>query len=1024
MKNVFSKMAFVALLLFVTSAFSQSVSGNVTSDTGPLPGVNIIVKGSTVGATTDFDGNFTIKASANDVLVFSYLGYKTQEVNINGQTRLSVFMEEDTGVLDEIVIVGYGQTQNKRSVTTSISTVSTKQLEELPVQRAEAALQGTVPGVVVVQTSGSPGAPLTIRMRGIGSPNASNPLYIVDGLPVTDLQYLNSADIQSYSLLKDAAATAIYGARGGNGVVLVQTKRGKDTDGKLKVSVSGFYGTQSLGNKPDIMNASQYAQYYNEGVALAGGNPPNGLRGAFSDSELASLPDTDWYDAIFDDAPIRNTSVSIIGGNDRVKYALAGGIFDQDGIVGGNQDKANFRRENYRGNVDMNITENFKLSTSFDFSDYGSRFVSLNNGGTGVALMNYINALPSIYPIYAENGEIFNMGRQNPAPVYNGVTLNTIGAVTNPIWSLDIQNNRAQSNVKLISAAANWEPVSGLSLNASFSDYRVRTTNESFTPFLEHPEQTFTTLGNVNYSGNITTFNRDQVTLTAQYDLGQHIDDNHSLRVLGGYEVLEDRLEIGDNIRVNAPDIDPTGFGDLSIGSLSESDLDALNAIVNPGAIAETALISYFGKLDYNFKEKYLASFTIRNDRSSNFGPNNRSGWFPAASAGWVISEESFLENTDAINLLKLRASWGISGQDASPRNLAFKSTVNSNISTGYGGTPGVVLTGLANPDLKWEEITSANIGLDLNAFNNSFGLTVDYYIKKTSDILLQANTPLATGLNPSVVNVGDVENRGFEIMTSYRKNNPDGFSWNAAFNIGFNTNEVTNLGANGQALEGGFTGQLFADPITLTAVGHPVSSFYGYEVEGIDAAGNLLFKDLDGVGLDKTQPTIGDKTFIGNPLPDFTYGINLGASYKGFDFSAFFYGSQGNDIFDATIRYDAIGSNRPVRYLQDNAPKNIVLGGTNGEQLVSDFHVQDGSFLKLKNIALGYTLPESISKKIRAEKIRVYVSGQNLLVITGYEGVDPEIGQSSANNMLDMGIDRGFYPQAEQILFGFQLGF
>ena len=415
-----------------------------------------------------------------------------------------------------------------------------------------------------------------------------------------------------------------------------------------------------------------------------------------------------------------------------------------------------------------------------------------------------------------------------------------------------------------------------------------------------------------------------------------------------------------------------------------------------------------------------MFSASLRNDQSSNFGGNNRSGIFPAVSAGWVISEEDFF-NIKAVDLLKIRASWGINGSDAAAP-YSFLATVSTNAQ--YAGNTGITLTGLSNPDLKWEELTQTNIGLDVNLFNNALGLTLDYYNKETSDILLRANTPLSTGLNPSFVNVGTVKNSGVEFLVTYRNRVNEDLKWNVSLGIGYNKNEVTSLGENGQSLEGGITGQLFADPITLTAVGQPISSFYGYVVEGIDSKGNLLFADLNGSGNDKTQPDAGDKTFIGSPLPDLTFGGNIGIQYKGFDLNAFIYATRGNDIYDATIRYDAIGSNRPAGYAADGAPKNLFAAGAGGEQLVSDFHVKDGSFVKLKNLSLGYTFPGSVSNKIFAEQIRIYVAAQNLFTLTEYSGTDPEIGENALNNFLDLGIDRGYYPQPRTVMAGFQFNF
>ncbi len=1019
MKNNLLRILFIGIFLMVSNTYSQSVSGIVTGENGiPVPGANVIVKGTNNGASTDFDGNYTIDNVQQDaVLIFSYVGFLTQEIPVAGRAVLNVTLISDAQALDEVIILGYGQVQNKRTLTTAVSTISPDQIEELPIQRAEAALQGTAPGVVVSQTSGSPGSALTVRIRGVGSPNVSQPLYIVDGLQVPNLEYLNPNDIGKLSILKDAASAAIYGSRGGNGVVLIETKKGRRNRSKPDISVRGFYGFQSLGNKPDLMGKDEYIDYYNAGVASAGGNLAQGFRGAFTDAERALLPDTDWYEVLFDEAPIQDIHVSLSDGSEKIAYSVSGGSFDQEGIVGG-EGKSEFNRRNIRGSLSGDITKNLTVDLTADYQKVQRYFLSENNGGPGNALMNFITALPPIYPVFAESGEIFNPGRQNPNPSYRGVPLNVLGAVTNPIWSIAIQNNEAAQEISVLGGSLNWEPVKGLNIRGTYSSFGLSALNRSFTPTISIPTQIFNSGPFGNYSEFTTKFENRQWGAIVEYTFESLAEKNHYLKVLGGHEIVDNRLTNG-NLVSDPGEFFTNDFDSVNFGL----SLDPSDALLTPLRVQEVSLVSYFGKIDYNYREKYLLSATLRNDQSSNFGENYRSGWFPSASAGWVVSEENFLRNSELIDLLKFRASWGISGNDASPRALAFAASANA--AAGYGGAPGIVLTGLANPDLKWEELDQINFGLDLNAFNNALGLTVEYYTKDSSDVLLLGDTPLTSGLDPSVVNIANVKNEGFEVLLSYRDVYKNGFSWNASVNVGFNENEVTGLGNKGQAIGGGFTAPLFADNITLTAVGEPISSFYGFQVEGIDAAGNLLFADLDDSGNDKTRPNAEDKTFIGDPFPDYTYGINLGANYKGFDFSTFLFGSQGNDIFDATIRYDAIGSNRPVSYSETGAPRSLAATSiTNGENLVSDFHVKDGSFLKVKNISIGYSLPDSAISAIGAEKVRIYVSGQNVFTFTDYDGVDPEIGENTINSSLDIGIDRGFYPQPRQFLLGFEFNF
>ncbi|MEL7123858.1 MAG: SusC/RagA family TonB-linked outer membrane protein [Bacteroidota bacterium] len=755
------KLTFLLLLgifsLSTIQAQMVEVKGTVLDETQlPLPGVNIQIKGTSEGTATDVDGKFVLNVSTGSVLVFTFTGYATQESTINGDAELVITMNTDTELLDEVVVVGYGQTQNKRSTTTAVSTIDARQIQELRTSRPETALQGTAPGIIVTQTSGSPGAPLTVRMRGVGSPNASTPLYLVNGVQVPNLEFLNAGDIASVTLLKDAASAAIYGSRGGNGAVLVETVKGNRFADKPRISLSGFYGLQNLGYKPELMDRDQYIDYYNNAVNSF--EPPTGFRPAFTDQERNALPNTDWYDVIFDDnVPMGNIHLSLADGNERMDYSISGGIFTQDGLVGGEADKSNYERRNVRANFNTDLASNLKLSVNADYSNVSRNFLIENSGGTGTALMNYITAIPAIYPTRAANGELFNMGRQNPNPSFNGVPLNVLGAVTNPLWSIEITNNEAVQNVLLLSGSLSYQPIDRLNIRGSYSFYDLSALNRSFTPNLNYPEQAFTTSGFVSYSEAPTDVENRQYNLTVDYTFGNSAQ-GHSLNVLGGFEVIETYANVGGQLS-NAGDYLVNNFDDVNFALAA----DISNAILTPGIESEIGLLSFFGRVNYNYKDRYLFSASLRNDQSSNFGENNRSGIFPAASLGWLLSEESFF-NADWVDLVKIRASWGINGSDgAAP--YSYLATVTTNAQ--YSGNTGITQTGLANPNLKWEELTQTNIGLDINMFNNAFGLTIDYYNKETSDILLRANTPLSTGLNPSFVNVGDVTNTGVEVFHS-----------------------------------------------------------------------------------------------------------------------------------------------------------------------------------------------------------------------------------------------------------------
>ncbi|TMU55154.1 SusC/RagA family TonB-linked outer membrane protein [Flagellimonas algicola] len=998
-------------------ASAQTITGNVSDSNGPLGGATVVEQGTTNGTQTDFDGNFTITVSdSNASLAISYIGYNSQTIALNGNTNISVVLTESAETLDEVVVLGYGQTQNKRLVTTAVATVKAAQIRELPISQAEAALQGTVPGVVVQQNSGSPGSPQTVRVRGIGTLNNSNPLYIVDGIQVPNLGFLNPNDIVSQTVLKDAASTAIYGSRGGNGVVLVETLKGSKRAMKPEITIRTSYGIQSLANKPELMNRDQYVQYYNEGVAAAG-TPAAGFRGAFTDAERALLPDTDWYDVLFDDAPVQNYYGSIVGGSNKIAYSASGGYFGQEGILGG-EGKAEFNRRNIRASLSADITDRISFSASAQYQNQDRFVIPQNTGGAGVGISSFINALPAIYQPFDEDGNFANPFLNNGVPTANGVPLNSLGAVQNPLFSIAATNNQITQDATNLNVSLDYDVLDDLTLRGWYGSFHNSIFNRTFTPLIQQPTQEYDTSTGVSYSEVKSTAENRQWGGTAKYSFDELSDTNHNLSTLVGYELVKTNFFGGDLINDTGAFF-TNDFGRVNF-ALSDNITDAT---VTPGVTIQRFLESFFGKVDYNFKEKYLLSAVLRRDKSSSFGSDNRVGWFPAVSAGWVLSEEDFLSDSGAIDLLKVRAGWGISGNDQSLGPFDYLAQLTTQ--AGYAGQPGIAQISLANPALGWEELTQFNVGLDINAFSNKLGITIDYYIKETSDILLAATTPLTSGLNPASENTGTIENKGFEILLTYRENYDSGFGWNVGANLGFNDNEVTSLGETSFINSAQIQPQ-FNDFASRSSVGNSVASFYGFVVEGRDANGNLIFADLDGSGNNQLVPDSGDKAIIGDPNPDATVGFNLGLNYKGFDFSAFMSGTIGNDILDATIRYDALGTNRPASYVTEpGAPRNVVVSTAgNGENLISDFHIKDGTYMKLKNVTLGYNLPDSVLETLGMKGLRLFVSGQNLFVLTEYPGIDPEIGQNNVNTSLNIGIDQGFFPQPRQILLGASINF
>ncbi len=1036
MKNSLLKILFIGILLMVSNTFAQSVSGTVTGENGiPVPGVNVIIKGTTQGASTDFDGKYTINNVAADaVLVVSYLGYQTQEISVAGQTVIDVFLIPDSQSLGEVVVIGLGQVQSKKTVSSSVAKISSEDIQELSITRPEAALQGTVPGVTVAQNSGSPGSALAVRVRGVSTPNNSEPLYLVDGFQVPNLQYLNSGDIVSVNVLKDAAASAVYGARGGSGVVLVETKTGKRNMDHLRVSLEGYYGFQRIRRDSDLMNKEEYLFYYKSALQYANTFGEQYRPAVFNTiSEVTAaqntLPDTDWLDTIFEeDVPIQNLYASVSDGGDRYSWGVSAGFFDQGGVVGG-PDKSNFERKNVHITADFDIIPTLIISANADIVGMDQNIVleNQNNETSGIGIVTAANAIAPIYQAYDANGVPVNPSfgtgglNANNQVLSNGVLLNSMNIYTSPLFILMAADQNLKTDVVQYGGDIRWNATNNIRVRASYSHFSSESEFKAFQPdFAGTPiadEQNYFILNGNQLNLNQWTRDIDNFDANIQYTFSGLGKSN--LKVLAGSSYQHDQgtalFRTGTNLSVNTFDEANLGLADVVT---EQNPSLATNGFTTP--VNESKLFSIYSRAIYNFDEKYLLTASIRADRSSKFGPENQTGYFPAVSAGWVLSQESFLVNVDAINLLKIRGSWGINGVD-NIREDEFNTAYNEDND----------LERLGNPNIKWEEIEQYNVGLDLNAFKNKLGITLDYYHKTTNGILLELPPDLSSGApGETFQNAGGVTNEGFEALISYRSipKTEKGFAWNVNLSMGFNENTFN---ADESIPTGTLTGgslRQFATPVTNTLDGQPISAFYGYEVDFIDSRGELVFKDLDGDGIVNTvgpdgssTADTGDRTIIGNPYPDITYGIMIGASYKNLDFNANVYGATGNDIFDARYNTSVPFSNRPTEYLY-NGLRPVLTGLAGSQAEVSDFYVKDGSFAKLKNVTIGYNF-EAAAKAAGLDKMRMYVQGQNLWTISYYDGGDPEIGNSSANPnaTLDVGIDRGFYPQPTVFMLGFQ---
>ena len=838
------------------------------------------------------------------------------------------------------------------------------------------------------------------------------------------------------NVLKDAAAVAIYGARGGSGVVLVETQKGSKNQDHLRVSVEGYYGIQSVLANSDLMNQDEYLLFYKSAIQYANTFGEQYRPAVFNTIEEVTaqedlLPNTNWNDLIFEsNVPIYNFHAGVTDGGERYTWGITGGIFEQGGVVGGS-DKSNFERNNIRIQGSYDILDNLTITANADIVGMKQKSVleNQNNETQGIGIVTAANAAAPIYLPYSSTGTIFNpsfgtggLNAQNQVDV-NGVILNSMNIYTSPLFMLQAADQQTKTDVYQFGASLKWDILDNLTVTGDYSRFSNKATFKAFQPdfngTLLDTEQFFFLAPTNQLNENTWTTDIDNFQTNAEYTF-KNLGD-HNLRALLGtsFQHVKGTAEFlqGTNLSVNT-----FKEADLSLASnITTSDPSlSTNGFVTPNN--ESKLFSVYARAIYDFKEKYLFTASLRADSSSKFGPENQTGYFPSFSAGWVLSEEDFLANADNLNLLKLRASWGINGVD-NIREDEFNSSYNAET---------LELERLANENIKWEEIEQTNIGIDLNAFNNKLGISLDWYDKTTNGILLE-NPPILSSGGPGETfqNAGAVKNTGFETLISYRTfaQNEGDFTFNITANLGFNENTYEgDPSIPPGTLTGGNLRQ-FSTPVSNTLDGQPIAAFYGYKVDYINARGEMVFQDLDGDGVvNSVDPATGasttdldDRTTIGSPYPDFTYGVLLGMTYKNFDFNANIYGAQGNDIFDARYNSAVPYSNRPKEYFY-NGLRPVLSGLAGSQSEVSDFYIKDGSFTKLKNVTLGYSFNKA-AQKWGIERFRLYIQGQNLATITDYTGGDPEIGNSSnnPNAALDVGIDRGFYPQPTTFMLGFQ---
>lgn len=999
----------------------QPLTGTVTGPDGkPLSGVSVQVQGSSTGTITDNDGHFSLEAKKGDILVISFIGYADQSITLGGQTDLKVTMEAQAGDLSDVVVIGFG-TQKKKALTGAITTVSAKDMENQQITRFDDALRGRAAGVTVVQSSGQPGAAPTIRVRGVTSINNSDPLYVIDGITVDNGGYesLNPDDIESITVLKDASA-AIYGARASNGVVIVTTKSGKN--GPPKLTYNGYYGIQNPIKRVKLANASQYAELVNEAATNDGGDPL-----IENTSQLGQ--GTNWQDVIFKkNTPIQNHNFSVSGGSDKGTYYASFGLLQQKGLV--MPDVSSFKRLNFALNSTYKIRPWMTIGENVSYSYNKTEGIDANTEFGG-PLSDAMNLDPLTPVIVTDMSSVDPALYANPYIVKNalgqpyGISSLVGQEIVNPAaYVHTIAGNYNWSHNILANGFIEIKPVKGLTLKSSLSAKQAFFGTESFTPlyYLSTTRSNTTVTSGDRSSNQNFTWNWDN---TASYD---YYNNLHHFMLLVGTSAQK---ETGMNLSGNFAGLPINSYEDYSLNfSLPTKDRVASGSDEQPYTLS-----SIFSRLSYDFDEKYLFSGIIRRDGSSKFGSNNVYGYFPSVELGWVISKEHFMENASNISFLKLRASYGVLGNERSLSPFQYAATIGSGRNYVFG-EDGLIIgyspNAPANPDLKWEQTATANIGIDA-VFLQNFNLSLDVYNKKTTNMLQTVKQPFYAGYNGDPwQNVGSLNNKGAELALGYTYNAKD-FRISANGNISYNHNEVTYLGTTEYFTSGSY--QNLTYPPQRTQVGQPVSAFYGFKELGLfrsqdeinnykNGSGGLIqpdakpgdFKwaDINGDG------TIdgNDRTFLGSSLPSWTYGFSINASYHDFDFLLFGQGVWGNEVMQAYRRMDINSANYGVdaldRWSASNPGGNyprLTNDDKNGNfKNMSDFYLQSGAYFRIKTLQIGYTLPKSITEKATLEKVRFYISANNLFTLTGYNGLDPEVAGS---------IDKGVYPQARTWMLG-----
>lgn len=986
MNRLFKMFALSMLLLAgVGTAYAQTYSGHVLDEQGEaVIGATVMIKGTGVGTATNVEGYFSLDGEPGKVLVFSSVGYTTLEVR--GAKGMTVVLKEDTELLDELVVVGYGQVK-KKDVTTAISSVSTDEINSRPIVSTAQALQGKAAGVSVIQPNGMPGGETSIRVRGTTSFNGSNsPLYVVDGVPVDNINFLAPTDIADLQILKDASSAAIYGSRAANGVILITTKSGES--GRTRISLNMQYGVTAVSNKITPLNTEQYRELQEEiGIVKL----PEGLE-----------DQTDWFAETYRPGSTQNYQLAMSSGNDKLRYYLSLGYLNDKGIL----PVAFYNRYNFRVNVDNKINDWLTMNANISYSDYSNNGIISGQGANrGGVVLSVVNT-PTYAPVYDPN---------NPDHFYNNFY--GVGNITNPLENMArSENNKGKENRLIASGSLTVAPLKGLTYKTTFSLDRRNAVNTSFLD----PDRT--SWGRNQHGEGSDNRNTNTVTTWDNVlNYNTYLNDDHHLDLMAGSSWTQSDY---NNSWINA-----SHFRNGLIQTLNVANKISWTG-TGTGS-SQWAILSFFGRASYNYQGKYLLTANIRTDGSSKLHPDKRWGVFPSVSAAWRLSAEPFMASTqDWLDDLKIRVGWGETGNQSGIGDYAYLMRYSTQRIEWFkegqeNALPTVKQSNLPTPDLTWETTRQFNVGVDFTAFRNRLMINLDYYYKDTRDMLMHVTLPPgAAAANSIVRNEGEMINRGFELNLSSTNIRTNDFEWNTDFNISFNRNKLTALELQ-KVYYAAQTTDALHDHVVRNEPGRPLGGFWGYISDGVDPeTGELIYRDINNDG----KVTSSDKTYIGDPNPDFIFGLTNKLEYKGFMLSLFFQGSYGNDVYNASRMdtegmYD--GRNQSDRVLDRwRIPGQITdVPKANFNIQNSTYFVEDGSFIRLKDLTLAYSFAPEVISRIGLTQLRPFFTATNLFTITRYTGMDPEVNQWGGSGAVQ-GIDWGTYPHSRNFMFGVNIEF